>query len=182
MTIFPDDRQGVLEMLDQRPPDENDGDEPIQRMLRDIAAIVPDASMDDIHGVLEDHEERLRDRAARTNREADQMMFIQTVAHHDPDLANDEPMFDAIRHLASCGDEDAMRILAAFESPLSRAVGHITTAALDGASDWVKDQVINTPGFIKALNAVAKLVARRPGTIPGPAVVGIIEKAMADAQ
>ena len=91
MTISHDDRQRVLEMLDQRPTDDPDAtgeafDAAMRSLLNDISVVVPDASMADIHGVLEEHEERLRDRVERHTGQADQMQFIQSVARRDPDL------------------------------------------------------------------------------------------------
>ena len=50
-------------------------------------------------------------------------------------------------------------------------------AEADAAFGWMRDQIINTPGALDALNALASRI-RKPGTLPGPTVVDIIHRAI----
>ena len=50
-------------------------------------------------------------------------------------------------------------------------------AEADAAFTWFRDRIINTPGVLDALNALASRI-RKPGNIPGRTVVGIIRQAI----
>ena len=62
------------------------------------------------------------------------------VTNRDADLRDDEPVFNAYRRLAARGDPDAQRILAQYESPVSKAVEYICDEAITHASDWASDE------------------------------------------
>ena len=50
-------------------------------------------------------------------------------------------------------------------------------AEADAAYAWLRDRIINTPGVLDALNALASRI-NKPGTIPGNTVIEIIHRAI----
>ena len=51
-------------------------------------------------------------------------------------------------------------------------------AEADAANTWMRDKILNTPGVLDAINALTTRIVRKPGTIPGRTVVGIIRRAI----
>ena len=148
MTITYDERQRILEML----KDGNCSKMSLPEIFQAVWKMVPQASVDDVHNVVEENVSRMKEQIAGLREVLAATEFIDSVVQRDPDLSAIDPdlsaidpVFDAIPRLAARGDKDAQRILAVYASPVRRAIEHIVYAAVDSACDWIREGHIIRP-------------------------------------
>ncbi|MCZ6895521.1 MAG: hypothetical protein O7H40_15950 [Gammaproteobacteria bacterium] len=104
--ISPNDRQRVLEMLDQRPPGDSDVtgrelDESMRSLLRDVAAVAPDSTMKEIRDIFAEHAERMRERGERQMREpgVECVILLATTIRSIADVFRDQGFDGEVRQM-----------------------------------------------------------------------------------